>query len=133
MSPVNSTGGDFGGVSTAGSSAPPSGWAGVMGVGGQSGIGCPDLGGGKPGLGSSVMAGLVMWVESASKVPAVGLLTVAALRSSRALARRLRMMRKMAAMMRAMAMTPPTAMPAMTPVLRGEEDWGARVYLREKS
>lgn len=95
-----------------------------------------ESGSGRPGV-CGGYAGPVIWdmgllgsSEKGPKPAAVGLLTVAASRSMSALERRLRMKRVSKATKKAMAMAPPTAMPAMAPVAREGEDFGVRVYLR---
>ena len=90
------------------------------------------LGGANAGLGSS-LTGLPIGVEAASNVLALGLLMVASSRSLLALALRLRMKMMAAAAMRPRITAPPTAMPAMAPVARVEDDLEPRVYLRLKS
>ncbi len=67
--------------------------------------------------------------EKGPKPAPVGLLTVAASRSTRALVRRLRMKRISRATQNAMATAAPTAIPAIAPVARAGEDFVASVYL----
>ena len=89
-------------------------------------------GGANAGLGSS-LTGLPTGLEPASKVFARGLLMVASSRSFLALARRLRIKMMDAAAMRPRTTAPPTAIPAMAPVARAEDDLELRVYLRLNS
>lgn len=75
----------------------------------------------------------MLWKGSLTGFSVVGLLMVAASRSAAALERRLRIVKMTMPTMKAIPAKPPTAMPAIAPVAREEDDLGVpRVYFRVK-